>query len=255
MDPQLCRRVCPGRVVNIQRSNGVVHKATVKAVNVQQCSVSVEWCEAGVVKGKEIEIDDVVAINPELSEELPTTEVKENLPLLENVTVQAPVQLLPSTCDHPSLQESSNVLSTSISAPIPAPKPMVISLLEEGEEPWIPDVGSPEDVTGDFSPDDLQKTSCEKAKQSNATNIRMEKEIKTQICTRFKISSLWTFEVNGLKSEYVMVYLLGYQYNNSIELNKEPRGTEDCFCYNMVMKPVPFGLLTNDVSEDEKNST
>ncbi|OXB68513.1 hypothetical protein ASZ78_000450 [Callipepla squamata] len=88
MDPQLYRRVCPGRVVNIQRSNGVIHKATVKAVNVQQCSVSVEWCEAGVVKGKEIEIDDVVAINPELSEELPATEVKENLPLLENVTVQ-----------------------------------------------------------------------------------------------------------------------------------------------------------------------
>ncbi|XP_065595939.1 kinesin-like protein KIF2C isoform X3 [Cyrtonyx montezumae] len=88
MDPQLYRRVCPGRVVNIQRSNGVIHRATVKVVNVQQCSVSVEWCEAGVVKGKEVEIDDLVAINPELSEELPATEVKENLPLLGSVTVQ-----------------------------------------------------------------------------------------------------------------------------------------------------------------------
>ncbi|XP_019474355.1 kinesin-like protein KIF2C isoform X3 [Meleagris gallopavo] len=88
MDPRLYRHVCPGRVVNVQRSNGLIHKATVKAVDAQQRSVSVEWCEAGVVKGKEIEIDDVITLNPELAEELPTAEVKENLPLQENVTVQ-----------------------------------------------------------------------------------------------------------------------------------------------------------------------
>ncbi|XP_072200012.1 kinesin-like protein KIF2C [Excalfactoria chinensis] len=88
MDPRLYRYVCPGRVVNIQRSNGLIHKATVKEVNVQQSAVSVEWCEAGVVKGKEIDIDDIITVNPELAEELPATEVKENFPLQENVTLQ-----------------------------------------------------------------------------------------------------------------------------------------------------------------------
>ncbi|XP_064311312.1 kinesin-like protein KIF2C [Phalacrocorax carbo] len=88
MDSRLYRHVCPGRVINIQRSNGLIHKATVKTVNVGRCSVSVEWFEGGAIKGKEIEIDDVITINPELSEELPAPDVKENLPLQENVTVQ-----------------------------------------------------------------------------------------------------------------------------------------------------------------------
>ncbi|XP_040466609.1 kinesin-like protein KIF2C isoform X1 [Falco naumanni] len=87
MDCQLHRHVCPGLVVNIQRSNGLIHKATVKTVSVERSSVSVEWVEGGTIKGKEIDIDDVLTINPELAE-LPAADVKENLPLQENVTVQ-----------------------------------------------------------------------------------------------------------------------------------------------------------------------
>ncbi|XP_035189306.1 kinesin-like protein KIF2C isoform X2 [Oxyura jamaicensis] len=88
MDPRLFRHVCPGRVVNIQRSNGLIHKATVRMVNAERSLVSVEWSEGGTVKGKEIEIEDVITINPELTEELRAADVKENLPLQENVTVQ-----------------------------------------------------------------------------------------------------------------------------------------------------------------------
>ncbi|XP_027658464.2 kinesin-like protein KIF2C isoform X1 [Falco cherrug] len=87
MDSQLHRHVCPGLVINIQRSNGLIHKATVKTVSVERSSVSVEWAEGGAIKGKEIDIDDVLTINPELAE-LPAADVKENLPLQENVTVQ-----------------------------------------------------------------------------------------------------------------------------------------------------------------------
>ncbi|OXB51063.1 hypothetical protein ASZ78_000692 [Callipepla squamata] len=40
-------------------------------------------------------------------------------------------------------------------SPLPGPKPMVISLPEEGEEPWVPDVGTREDVAGDISPGEV----------------------------------------------------------------------------------------------------
>ena len=42
-----------------------------------------------------------------------------------------------------------------VEAPLPAPKPMLISLLEGREEPWIPDVRSPEAVPGDLSPGEV----------------------------------------------------------------------------------------------------
>ncbi|XP_015725887.1 kinesin-like protein KIF2C isoform X2 [Coturnix japonica] len=88
MEPQLFRCLYQGLSVNIQRSNGLIHQATVQEVNVPKCSVSVEWCESGVVKGKEINIDDILTVNPHLAGEPPATEVKENFPLQENVTVQ-----------------------------------------------------------------------------------------------------------------------------------------------------------------------
>ncbi|XP_066411776.1 kinesin-like protein KIF2C isoform X4 [Molothrus aeneus] len=87
MDSRLCRNVYPGVVINIQRSSGLIHKATVKVVNVEHSCVTVEWCESGATKGKEVDISDVIAINPELLE-LPPADVKENVPLQDNVTLQ-----------------------------------------------------------------------------------------------------------------------------------------------------------------------
>ncbi|OWK64340.1 Kinesin-like protein KIF2C [Lonchura striata] len=87
MESRVYRNVQPGAVINIQRSSGLIHKATVKAVSVEYACVSVEWSESGVTKGKELDIKDVIAINPELLE-LPPADVKENVPLQDNVTLQ-----------------------------------------------------------------------------------------------------------------------------------------------------------------------
>ncbi|XP_067581994.1 kinesin-like protein KIF2C isoform X2 [Pseudorca crassidens] len=88
MDSSLLQaRLFPGLAIKIQRSNGLIHSANVRTVNLEKSCVSVEWTEGGATKGKEIDFDDVAAINPEILQLLPL-HPKDSLPLQENVTVQ-----------------------------------------------------------------------------------------------------------------------------------------------------------------------
>ncbi|KAJ1169590.1 hypothetical protein NDU88_001482 [Pleurodeles waltl] len=84
----LLNRLSPGLIIKIQRSNGLIHNANVMTVNVNKSSVSVEWAEGDATKGKEINIEDIVAVNPELLQGLSgPPHVKENLPPQSNVSV------------------------------------------------------------------------------------------------------------------------------------------------------------------------
>uniref|UniRef100_A0ABD2WAC4 Kinesin-like protein KIF2A-like N-terminal domain-containing protein n=1 Tax=Trichogramma kaykai TaxID=54128 RepID=A0ABD2WAC4_9HYME len=63
-----------GTSVNIKRTDGRVHSAIVSGVNWDQRSVTVEWFERGETKGKEVEIDALFSLNPELnSNQLPSS--------------------------------------------------------------------------------------------------------------------------------------------------------------------------------------
>ncbi|XP_063153876.1 kinesin-like protein KIF2C isoform X1 [Candoia aspera] len=88
MDSNIYRCLQPGLSINIQRSNGAVHGATIKTVSLEKMTVSVEWTENNSLKGKEIDLDDVLAINPELSTAPVVADVKESLPIRDNVTIQ-----------------------------------------------------------------------------------------------------------------------------------------------------------------------
>ncbi|KAM5248245.1 LOW QUALITY PROTEIN: kinesin-like protein KIF2C [Ctenodactylus gundi] len=87
MDSSLPARLFPGLSIKIQRSNGLIHSASIRTVNLEKSCVAVEWTEGDATKGKEIDFDDVAAINPELLQLLPL-HPKDNLPLEENVMVQ-----------------------------------------------------------------------------------------------------------------------------------------------------------------------
>lgn len=57
----------PGLTVDIQRTNGVIHSASITDIDWQGQSVTVEWSEQGDVKGKEVEFNALFQLNPDIS--------------------------------------------------------------------------------------------------------------------------------------------------------------------------------------------
>uniref|UniRef100_A0A671RSV5 Kinesin-like protein n=1 Tax=Sinocyclocheilus anshuiensis TaxID=1608454 RepID=A0A671RSV5_9TELE len=69
MDPALSKLLI-GLAVNISRSDGRIHSATVKTANVTKSTVNVEWAEKGITKGKEVGTEFEV-----LSHDLPSSTI------------------------------------------------------------------------------------------------------------------------------------------------------------------------------------
>ncbi|CAF0729287.1 unnamed protein product [Adineta steineri] len=55
-----------GQPVNIQRSNGRIHQAMIKKINHTVQTITVEWEEKNEGKGKEVDLDAIIKINPDL---------------------------------------------------------------------------------------------------------------------------------------------------------------------------------------------
>ncbi|XP_040000688.1 kinesin-like protein KIF2C isoform X2 [Xiphias gladius] len=59
-------RLLVGLSVQISRSDGRVHLATVKSVETAKSTVMVEWHERNICRGKEVEVSELCTLNPEL---------------------------------------------------------------------------------------------------------------------------------------------------------------------------------------------
>jgi kinesin family protein 2/24 len=63
---QLLACLHTGQTVDIQRSNGRIHQAVITQINNETKSVTVEWQEKNEGKGKEVDLDAIVQLNPNL---------------------------------------------------------------------------------------------------------------------------------------------------------------------------------------------
>jgi len=84
-----------GLNVDIQRTDGRIHSAVVSGVNTTTRSVTVEWFERGETKGKEIELDAILALNPDLVPSPPTENVR-NVPTKLPAPSRASVAIIPN---------------------------------------------------------------------------------------------------------------------------------------------------------------
>lgn len=64
MNPQNVLQI--GTKINIKRTDGRVHTAIVAGINYDQRSATVEWFEQGETKGKEIDMQAIESLNPEV---------------------------------------------------------------------------------------------------------------------------------------------------------------------------------------------
>ncbi|XP_066925395.1 kinesin-like protein KIF2A [Clytia hemisphaerica] len=69
-----------GTTVEIQRSDGRIHSASVSGVDFVGQNVTVEWFEFGETKGKEINLDQVYSLNPQFNPKAAKTSKRQSLP-------------------------------------------------------------------------------------------------------------------------------------------------------------------------------
>lgn len=82
MDSTVIYSLGLGMQVNIKRTDGRIHTAVVSGINWEGKSVTVEWFERNETKGKEVDLESLVALNPHVT----TRNLVPNNGAMENVT-------------------------------------------------------------------------------------------------------------------------------------------------------------------------
>ncbi|XP_051539791.1 kinesin-like protein KIF2A isoform X3 [Myxocyprinus asiaticus] len=128
-----------GIYVEIKRSDGRVHQAMVTSLNEDNESVTVEWIENGDTKGKEVDLESIFAMNPDIapdeeiaqSPETPppvSSSIKINkIPQNKNRRTVAPPKNEPPARDNRGTTRArpSQQIETPPAAPAPAPPPPI----------------------------------------------------------------------------------------------------------------------------------
>ncbi|XP_078253450.1 kinesin-like protein KIF2A isoform X2 [Rhinoraja longicauda] len=152
-------RVQIGIYVEIKRSDGRIHEAMVTSLNDDNESATVEWIENGDTKGKEIDLESVFALNPDLApdEEIepspetpppPTPTIKTNKIVKNRRTVAA---------KNETPAKDNRVASTR-----PRPSQLPEHPLAAHQNGSATDISPAQSGKKDFAPPSRRKSNCVK---------------------------------------------------------------------------------------------
>ncbi|XP_018652975.1 putative kif-2 [Schistosoma mansoni] len=103
--------------VDIQRTDGRVHSAIVSGINPNTKSVTVEWYEKGEAKGKEIELEAILQLNPNLRYSCPITD---NVCGTVDISRNNLVKEVPNSSHRPGVNLPTDIRQSQNSVPVVA---------------------------------------------------------------------------------------------------------------------------------------
>uniref|UniRef100_H3DD92 Kinesin-like protein n=1 Tax=Tetraodon nigroviridis TaxID=99883 RepID=H3DD92_TETNG len=156
-------KIVIGTYVEIKRSDGRIHQAMVTSMNDENESVTVEWIENGDTKGKEIDLESIFALNPDVApiEEIPPSPETPPPPTPACVRVSKIAKnrrtIAPSKAETPSRENREPVAPPS-SQPAQTTQAQTQQQLQNG----TPNIFTFETSKKEFGPLSRRKSNCVK---------------------------------------------------------------------------------------------
>ncbi|XP_038025399.1 kinesin-like protein KIF2A isoform X8 [Anas platyrhynchos] len=150
-----------GIYVEIKRSDGRIHQAMVTSLNEDNESVTVEWFENGDTKGKEIDLESIFSLNPDLAPDDDTEPSPETppppIPLAKvNRIVKSRRAVAPIKND--TSARDNRVVGSARARPTRLPE-QSSSSQQNGS---VPDISPVQAAKKDFGPPSRRKSNCVK---------------------------------------------------------------------------------------------
>ncbi|XP_053909732.1 kinesin-like protein KIF2A isoform X3 [Cuculus canorus] len=150
-----------GIYVEIKRSDGRIHQAMVTSLNEDNESVTVEWIENGDTKGKEIDLESIFSLNPDLApdediEPSPETPPPPTPSAKVNKIVKSRRTVVPVKNDTPS--RDNRVVGSARARPTQLPE-QSSSSQQNGS---VSDISPVQAAKKEFGPPSRRKSNCVK---------------------------------------------------------------------------------------------